>query len=240
MTSRMSIPSVVDIRDELVRKYEQEIFVKDKTGCNVIEIIGAHFIANEDHIFGKVNEDYIRREFQWYRSQSLNVNDFPDGPPTFWLKSASNKGEVNSNYGYLVFSEGNYHQYTRAKLQLLNDRDSRRAIIIYTRPKMQIDYNRDGMSDFVCTNTTQYLIRDERLHAIVNMRSNDVVLGYRNDFAWQAFVRDQMLEDLKKFMPLEKGEIIWQAGSLHVYERHFHLIEEYIKTGNTRGELTKK
>jgi thymidylate synthase len=30
------------------------------------------------------------------------------------------------------------------------------------------------------------------------------------------------------------GEIIWNAGSLHVYERQFYLIDNYIKT----GELT--
>ena len=52
------------------------------------------------------------------------------------------------------------------------------------------------------------------------MRSNDVVFGYKNDYAWQKHVLDMLAADLF----VEPGEIYWNAGSLHVYSRHFHLI----------------
>jgi len=77
------------------------------------------------------------------------------------------------------------------------------------------------MSDFMCTNAVQYLIRDDVLNVIVQMRSNDVVFGYRNDFAWQDYVASLLETALR----CDGRKIIWNVGSLHVYERHFSLVE---------------
>jgi len=66
------------------------------------------------------------------------------------------------------------------------------------------------------------LIRNDKLHALVNMRSNDVIYGYKNDFAWQQYVALQLCDELG----IQLGDIIWNVGSLHIYERHFHLIKE--------------
>jgi thymidylate synthase len=52
------------------------------------------------------------------------------------------------------------------------------------------------------------------------MRSNDVIFGYRNDYAWQLHVLQHMAEDLG----YEVGDIHWQVQNLHVYERHFDLV----------------
>ena len=100
--------------------------------------------------------------------------------------------------------------------------NSRRAVMIYTRPTMWEDYKRDGMSDFMCTNTVQYMIRNEQLVAIVQMRSNDVVFGYRNDYAWQKHVADTLTADLGL---TKEPKIIWHVGNLHVYERHFDKVK---------------
>jgi thymidylate synthase len=86
---------------------------------------------------------------------------------------------------------------------------------------MQWEFGKDGMSDFMCTNTVQYLVRDGKLNALVYMRSNDAVFGYKNDFAWQKYV----LESLCKDADIPIGDIYWNVASLHVYERHFNLIE---------------
>ena len=58
------------------------------------------------------------------------------------------------------------------------------------------------------------------------MRSNDVIFGYRNDYAWQEHVLDMLRDDLYyQGHNLEKGNIHWQVQNLHVYERHFHLVK---------------
>jgi thymidylate synthase len=83
------------------------------------------------------------------------------------------------------------------------------------------DYNYNGRSDFMCTNAVQYMIRDDELIAIVQMRSNDVYFGYRNDYAFQDYVVKQLAFDLG----ISKTKIVWQVGSLHIYERHFKYVK---------------
>jgi thymidylate synthase len=88
------------------------------------------------------------------------------------------------------------------------------------------DYNREGMNDFMCTNAVQYSIRDNFIHAYVQMRSNDAVFGYKNDVIWQWEVLTRLKDDLVKsgMTDLQSGGVLWNASSLHVYERHFHLV----------------
>lgn len=212
---------VKNIREIFKEKLKNEEFVTDKSGVKTVEIMNASFIADSPAIFGTVNEDYVKRELEWYLSTSLNVNDIPGGPPAIWKQVASSEGLINSNYGWCIFSDANGYQYANVLSQLLENQDSRRATMIYNRPSMHEDYNKDGMSDFMCTNTVQYLIRDGKLNALVYMRSNDAVFGYKNDYAWQAFV----LSRLAAALGIPSGDIYWNVASLHIYERHFNLIE---------------
>lgn len=227
-----------NIREILAHKLFDNETVTDKNGGQVVEIIGTSFVIPEEYsdnekvIFGEPNFDYIERELEWYKSQSLYVKDIPGKVPAIWEAVADNEGKINSNYGYLIWSFDNWHQYANVLAELERNPQSRRAIMIYTRPSMHLDYNRNGMSDFICTNTVQYFIRDNKLSAVVNMRSNDAIFGFRNDYHWQRYVLGKLLEDLKKVdSDLEMGDIIWQTGSLHVYDRHFYLIDHYRETG---------
>jgi len=215
------IYGVSNIRRILAENLKNEVFVTDKTGVKTVEILNASFIANEPAIFGTVNQEYVARELDWYTSMSLNVNDIPGGPPAIWKMVATPEGLINSNYGWCIYSKDNGYQYLNVVNQLKANPDSRRATMIYNRPSMHDDYNKDGMSDFMCTNTVQYLVRDGKVNALVYMRSNDAVFGYKNDFAWQKYVLENVCEDLD--LPI--GDIYWNVASLHVYERHFNLIE---------------
>lgn len=193
-----------------------------------IEIINASFIADDSVIFGELNEQYAECELHWYRSQSLNIHDMPCNIPSIWKEIASTNGEINSNYGWCVLSEDNHRQLENAINALILDPTSRQAVMIYTRPSMHSDAIRDGMRDFMCTNNTQLLIRGNRLHYIVNMRSNDAVFGYKNDKYWHDAVHREAMKSLKmKYPDLKLGDMWWNAGSLHVYERHFNLIPGY-------------
>lgn len=221
---------VKDIRDEFADLYKSETFVIDKTGAKVVEIIGSSFVIDRSFIFGKPNEEYIERELAWYKSRSLNVNDIPDQVPAIWKAVATPDGLINSNYGYLIFSEENGDQFNNVVRELDKNPFSRRAEMIYTRPSMHSDYNAGGMSDFVCTEAVQYFIRDNRLDVVVKMRSNDAWAGFRNDLAWQQHVQGMVQCELKD-TSIDLGDIYWCAGSLHVYEKNFYLIDHYVKTG---------
>jgi thymidylate synthase len=218
-----------DIQQHFISELRAGNFVEDKTGVSTIEMVGASFIADAPTIFGELNHEYIQHELDWYLSESLNVNDIPGKVPAIWKSVGTPEGLINSNYGYLVFSEKNHSQYEKVLVELIRSPNSRRAVTIYTRPTMHTDWCEGGMSDFICTNAVQYLIRDGKIHCVVQMRSNDVIFGYRNDYAWQKYVLDKLVADynLKVGSDLVAGDIAWQVGSLHVYSRHFKIIEEF-------------
>lgn len=223
-----------DIRELLAEQLLEEHFTTDKSGVKTVELIGASFIADEALIFGSENAEYIQNELDWYLSQSLNVNDIPGKTPAIWNAVATPAGFINSNYGYLVLSKENGSQYENVRNELTVNPESRRAVMIYTRPTMHTDWCAGGMSDFICTNAVQFLLRDSQLHMIVQMRSNDAVFGYKNDFAWQKYIQGCLVEDLvcRTGNSISAGSITWQVGSLHVYSRHFSLIEKYIESLN--------
>lgn len=223
-----------DVRQELMLKYINGEFTTDKTGVKTVELLGISFVADQDALFGEANLDYVERELEWYKSQSLFVKDIPGKTPKIWEMIASTKGEINSNYGWAIWSRDNGFQFDRVVEELIRNRDSRRAQMIYTRPTMHDDYKRDGMSDFMCTSNVQYFIRGNQLLASVYMRSNDVIFGYRNDYHWQKYVQNAVVDELaRKGLKLEPGVIFWNVGSLHVYEKHFKFLEHYKETGET-------
>ena len=223
-----------DIKQYFVNALAKEDFVMDRSGQKTIELIGASFFADQPAIFGTPNESYIEIEKAWYESQSTNVNWIPEtynrNVPEAWKLAANDFGQINSNYGHLIYSDKYYHQYGQVLDELLANPDGRRASMIYTRPSIWEEYNEDGKNDFICTNAVTYYIRDNYLQSVVQMRSNDVVFGYKNDYAWQLYVLEQMVKDYNDCAnqgapELKVGDIIWQVQNLHVYERHFHLVK---------------
>ena len=207
-------------RDEL----ENERFTTDRNGGKTIELIGASFYADEPAIFGTPNQDYIDAELAWYESQSTNINDIyvDRDPPKAWEMSANRHGEINSNYGHLIFSDKYHNQFDQVVRELRRNKDSRRASMVYQRPSIWVEYNDNCKNDFICTNAVTYYIRDNELHSVVQMRSNDVIFGYRNDYAWQEYVLYALADELG----VDSGTIHWQVQNLHVYERHFDLVKQ--------------
>ena len=221
----MKTYSVSDIRQFFIDELNDGAFTVDRSGQKTIELVGASFLADEPAIFGTVNQDYVDSELRWYESESTNINDIYDDvnkePPQAWQYSANTHGEINSNYGYLIWNNKFHCQYERAFEELDDNPDTRRATMIYTRPDIWMEYNNNGKNDFICTNAVTYYIRNDELQAVVQMRSNDVVFGYKNDYAWQQYVLEMLANDLN----IQPGFITWQVQNLHVYERHFHLVK---------------
>ena len=228
----MRVDSVKDIREFFIGELNDEAFTVDKTGQKTIELIGASFIADEPSIFGTPNTDYISQELLWYSSMSTNIKDIYGehrDPPAAWEYAANQFGEINSNYGLLIYSEKYHSQFERVCDELFENPDGRRATMIYNRPSIWVEYNENGKSDFICTNAVTYYIRDNLLHSVVQMRSNDVVYGYKNDWAWQNRVMHDIVHDLNFSNGnenLEVGKMVWQVQNLHVYERHFDLVKD--------------
>ena len=211
--------TINDIRSKFKYKLQTQDFYN-----GTIDIQCATFLVSDDVIFGKRNEDYIRSEIEWYESQSLNVNDLFDiygKEVKIWKDVATSDGLINSNYGWAIYSEENGNQYESAKEELNKNPASRRGLMYYTRPTMHNCGNKDGMNDHMCTLAVQYREYQGTLEAYVFMRSNDAIFGFINDLAWQQHVLTKLAKDTNLF----PGNIIWNAGSLHIYDRHWDLIK---------------
>ena len=205
---------VNDIRNILRDKLEED------PEAPMLEIIGASFIADEDSIFGTPNKEYIKKEIAWYDSQSRNVYDM-ENPPKIWVDIADSRGLINSNYGWCIYSTTNHNQYYSVLDELKTKISSRRGTMIYNRPSMHIEATAGGKNDFMCTNAVNYMVHEGKLDCIVQMRSNDAVFGYKNDFAFQKHVLDKLSYDLE----VDVGTIHWQVANLHVYPRHYYLVK---------------
>ena len=217
--------TINDVRQHFIDELRNENFTVDRSGSQTIELLGASFIADESAIFGTPNEDYIRKEIDWYESQSTNIFDLDADPPKAWKYTANDHGEINSNYGHLIFSDKYFAQYYQVADELIRNPDSRRAIMIYNRPSIWCEFDENGKNDFICTNAHTYYIRKNKLNVVVQMRSNDLIFGYRNDYAWAKYVLESLQQDLKTSLDVELGNIYWQVQNLHVYSRHFHLVK---------------
>ena len=189
------------------------------------ELTGARFVCDKPYLLREPNEDYIRREIQWYDSMSRYVDDIPGDTPAIWKQVASKHGKINSNYGWCIYSTENGYQFDRVVRELNRDPMSRRAVMYYTHPAMHTRQNTDGMNDHMCTTHVQYFIRDGELQTHVYMRSNDAVFGFNNDFAWQNTVTHRVADLMD--IEVDVAPIVWNVGSLHVYPRHQNLLEAY-------------
>lgn len=222
-----------DIRNIFLDKYHSGEFRtigNEVQQSKTIEIQNAHFEVDKPWIIREPNYEYYKREQEWYLSKSLNVRDIPGDTPKMWLACADKDGFINSNYGWCIFSEENGSQYESCKNKLIADNHTREAIMIYNRPSMQTDYNKNGMHDFMCCQNVQYFINERNnkkyLDCIVNFRSCDAVFGFNNDSLFVSFVLNKLTDELSKELNdmIISGKIFWNCGSLHIYERHFKFL----------------
>jgi thymidylate synthase len=113
-------------------------------------------------------------------------------------------------------------QYKRQKtyiLDILNkDRNTRQAVMGIWRK------NPSPMKDISCTVSLQWLIRDNTIYTIVNMRSSDAGLGLPYDMMTFACMTAEIAAQLTE--PTELGVCYINAGSRHIYEDQWDKLDD--------------
>jgi thymidylate synthase len=181
---------------------------------------------------------YIAAETVWY---FLGRNDagFISKYASFWKSIQNEDGSVNSAYGNLLFKKINRFgksQYQWALSCLESDPDSRQAIMHFNLPEHQYI----GNKDFVCTMYGVWQIRENLLNLTIHMRSNDAILGTPTDVAFFTLLQQQMLKHLKPTYPkIKLGKYTHIVDSYHIYDRHFDLVSEMIKSDFTPSHMPK-
>lgn len=187
---------------------------------------------------------YLLGEFIWY----LNGSFDPTGIlpySKFWAHITNSgdhdgypEGTVNSNYGNRIFGnsilpsfvEGGtiqtINQWDETVAMLARDKDTRQAIMNIHVPEDR----HVGNKDVPCTLTLQWFIRENALYLIVNMRSNDIILGFTNDVFQFTMLQEAMLLQLREvYQDLELGYYYHNAGSMHIYDRHYEMADKIIE-----------
>lgn len=200
----------------------------------------ARLITNPER---KPNYGFAAGEFLWYLQgrQDLEMmlyynkkmGDYSDDGRT--LGSAYGWRLMKSVVGYdrrpptAGRSAPPLTQWDVAIMTLVDDPDSRRAVLHINEPADEVQAVTVGSKDVPCTMGLQFLIRDNQLHLHVHMRSNDVVWGLTNDLFSFTLLQELMLLELRegfeKFRDLELGTYYHTAGSMHIYERHFEMAD---------------
>lgn len=223
--------------------YQNYDFITSPRGLTIREKINYSFVVENpssdpietlDITRNKVIANYTQKEFELYNSGTNSAAAFAKASK-FWEKIANPDGTVNSAYGYLIWvndSCGNPEfggmlttPWAWAKRSLIADKNTRQAVMRFSLPEHQWEGNKDQP----CTMHANWLIRDDKLHLSVVMRSNDVVLGLVYDLPWFCSLMDKMLDELKPTYPdLQKGSYTHFVHSMHAYERDISTIEKML------------
>jgi thymidylate synthase len=124
-------------------------------------------------------------------------------------------GELDGAYGPAIST-----QLDQCFQRLKADPDTRQAVVMINQPQL----HRLPTKDFPCTLTFQFLLRDDFLDLIVNMRSQDAWLGLIYDtgeFQW-------FQEIMAGWLGVNLGRYYHIDGSLHLYERDWKKAQEVV------------
>ncbi|WNN95844.1 thymidylate synthase [Microbacterium phage ChikPic] len=217
----------------------QDAPIDPRTGNKVLYSV--NWLATQDSMIGQINEDWVRRELAWFNSGSDKLEDMEGPVPKLFQACAGWDGKVNSAYGYVLFGKGELLPepptlYQRVLNTFVKEGSgTRHAVAIISDRDIHALAAYNGRRDFICTNALNFMIdADNRLHIIAQMRSMDAVFGYRADYSMWDDLMKRLLIDLNNhpaFGGTEgnsvfRGNITFQVANLHVYPRHFALLEE--------------
>jgi thymidylate synthase len=220
--------------------YNDYTYESAPRGQKIKEILGATFTITNPrkrlpYVVGrKFGLAYLAAELVWYLSGN-NKTEWISKYSNFWSTISDDGVTANSAYGARLFKKHNriansrFVQWDYILEELRRDPDSRRAVMHLRTPDDSID----ASLDVPCTLALQFMIRDNKLHQIVHMRSSDVIFGIAYDVP--AFTLFQ--EILATELGCDLGTYTHVSNSLHIYERHFEMAEEILKPENVEESI---
>ena len=162
-------------------------------------------------------------EMLWiWQKKSNNVHDLKT---RIWDSWADENGSIGKAYGYQLgikykFKQGEMDQVDNVIWNLKNEPYSRRI--------MTNIYNFQDLSEMglePCAYSMTFNVTGNRLNAILNQRSQDI-LAANNWNVVQYAVLVMMLAQVTGLVP---GELVHVIADAHIYDRHVEIIRELIQ-----------
>ena len=190
--------------------------------------------------FGVVNRYDLSREFPimtlrrtafkscideilWiWQKKSNNIYDLNSH---IWDEWADENGSIGKAYGYQLgvrhqYKEGMMDQVDRVLYDLKNNPYSRRIMTnIYVHQDLH------EMNLYPCAYSMTFNVTGNKLNAILNQRSNDILTAN----TWNVVQYAVLVHMIAQVSGLEAGELVHVIADAHIYDRHIPLVKELIK-----------
>ena len=206
---------------------------EDGTEANYYSIVGVSNKYDLSKEFPMItlrnNSGAIKRaidELLWiWQKKSNKIEDLNSH---IWDQWAGEDGTIGKAYGYQMARKYEFKTKDGIKemdqvdyvLYLLkNDQSSRRI--------MTNIYNHEELKDMglePCLYSTQWLVKEGKLHLILNQRSQDMLAAN----GWNTMQYAALTHMFAQVAGLEVGTLTHNIGDCHIYDRHIPLIEKLI------------
>lgn len=163
------------------------------------------------------------KEVLWiWQKKSNNIHDLD---AHIWDSWADENGSIGKAYGYQLgikhkYPEGEFDQVDRVLYDLKHNPASRRIITnIYNHADLH------EMNLYPCAYSMTFNVTGDRLNAILNQRSQDMLAANN----WNVCQYAVLLCMIAQVSGLKPGELVHVIADAHIYDRHIPIIKEIIE-----------
>lgn len=142
-----------------------------------------------------------------------------------WDSWANEQGTIGKAYGYQLaqkhlYPEGEFDQVDRVIFDLKNYPSSRRIITnLYNHADLH------EMQLYPCAYSLTFNVTGNRLNAILNQRSQDMLVAN----GWNVTQYAVLLHMFAQISGLVAGELVHVIADAHIYDRHVPIVRELLK-----------
>ena len=162
-------------------------------------------------------------ELLWiWQRKSNNIHDLK---PHIWDEWADADGSIGKAYGYQMqkkykFAQGEMDQVDNVLWQLKNQPQSRRILTnIYDFADLS------EMNLEPCAYSMTFNVTGDRLNAILNQRSQDILAANN----WNVVQYALLVMMFAQVSGLKPGELVHVISDAHIYNKHLPIVAELIK-----------
>lgn len=162
-------------------------------------------------------------EILWiWQKKSNNVNDLNSH---IWDAWADENGSIGKAYGYQLgvkhkYKEGMMDQVDRVIFDLKNNPYSRRIMT-----NIYVHQDLSEMNLYPCAYSVTFNVTGNKLNAILNQRSQDVLAANN----WNVVQYAALVHMLAQVCGFEPGELVHVIADAHIYDRHIPIVKELVE-----------
>lgn len=166
-------------------------------------------------------------ELCWYLGKTDRLDVIEYYIPIY--RKFAEGGKLFGAYGPRLFDWNGLTQFSNVAALLRRKPHSRQAVIQLFAASDIAEQHKD----VPCTCTLQFLVRDDALHLLVSMRSNDVFWGFPHD----VFCFTMLQEVMASTLGIRLGTYKHVVGSLHLYDERRDAANRFLDEGWQQTDL---